>query len=1206
MTIGFDIVNFPSGSPATRADIQKYFVNLEAGVEVGDESPVVKNSTTYTLNNLTNNVFGEFLQFEFIGTGFTYAGDQIVSGTVTSLNVYSGTKSGVDITNLVLRAQLTNLSWDAAALYNAVVAGDAAAFNAIVYGQDNFNYSGDLGKDSFTGSFLGDTLNGEGGNDTLFGDTGDDEVIGGTGNDTLDGGAGIDTVDYSYLTVGQNLSITLGKLDTKNGNVAQSTATVKSGAITIEADKVKNFENAVGGDGNDTLTGNAGDNVLVGGDGNDLLIGGAGADRLDGGSGIDTVSYATSDTGVTVDLSLNDNGNVNDSGFQAGGHAENDRLSSIEIVIGSTKDDNFKGTSADETFVGGAGADIIDGKGGNDTLSFAGATKAVTVNLTAGFGSGGDAQGDNYSNIFNVIGGKGADVLTGDSEKNFIYGADGNDIIDGGSNADELIGGLGIDTLSYANSTGIVIVNLSTQGTSQVNGEKNAAGSAQNSGEADGDLIWGFENLTGGINNDILFGDGAANVINGGAGNDTIRGGGAKDTLDGGADIDLVDYTGVTDGITITLGKNGASATVKSKAGNAANGDKLINIEAITTDNGNDVLTGNNVGVIFDADNGDDILIGSTKNDTINGGDDDDLIYMTLGEDLLDGDGDFNTLNASKMTVGVDVNLATSTYNDIATAGAAFKGQAIQFDSVIGTAKDDIIRGNAGLRTAVDGGAGNDIIEGGSFFNVTGDTLIGGAGIDTLSYEHSTAGVSITLKAGKAAVAGTGGDDEGDTATGFENLIGSAKIDTLTGDTGNNVIEGGGDLDLLIGGLGSDTASYAGSALGVQVDLGLQGTTLADGVTINAPATAQSSAGDANGDQLYNFENIIGSAEGDTLLGDASNNTIDGGAGADTLRGYAGKDILRGGANNDIFYAGGTSGIGADTYDGGADFDILTYQDELLGVTVVLGANGASANVTGGPNAAGDKLIRIESVIGGDGNDKFTGNNLAHQLDGGKGNDTLIGGTGNSTIYGQGGNDTIVASIGANELYQGGDDNDTLTFASFGVNTSVTVNLATDVNSVTGITTLSVSAFETLIGGKGNDTLTGNAATSTTIQGGAGNDTIKGGTGVDTFTGGAGNDTFVFADAGQGKDVFTDFANGDRLQINSTAFSGLPGAGSLPDTSWLVINGAATGPGHGQFLYNTTTDTLSWDADGVVGGEVDIGQFGSSVVLKLTDFTLVV
>ena len=198
MAIIFDIVNFPVGSPATRSDVQKYFSNLEAGVDVGDQPPEERSDTIYRLKNLTDNVFGEFLVFEFVSGGgdFTYSGnDEVTGGTVTQLNVYSGIKSGVNINNRVLRAELTNLNWNAANLYNAVVTGNTAAFDAIFYGQDSFVYSGDIGADSFTGSIFADKIDGEQGNDVLFGDNGDDVIFGGTGNDTLVGGDGNDILN---------------------------------------------------------------------------------------------------------------------------------------------------------------------------------------------------------------------------------------------------------------------------------------------------------------------------------------------------------------------------------------------------------------------------------------------------------------------------------------------------------------------------------------------------------------------------------------------------------------------------------------------------------------------------------------------------------------------------------------------------------------------------------------------------------------------------------------------------------------------------------------------------------------------------------------------------------------------------------------------------------------------------------------------------
>ncbi len=59
--------------------------------------------------------------------------------------------------------------------------------------------------------------------------------------------------------------------------------------------------------------------------------------------------------------------------------------------------------------------------------------------------------------------------------------------------------------------------------------------------------------------------------------------------------------------------------------------------------------------------------------------------------------------------------------------------------------------------------------------------------------------------------------------------------------------------------------------------------------------------GDAAGDILSGFENVIGSAKNDVLTGDANANTITGGAGNDTIHGGAGKrhpDRRRGGRHH--------------------------------------------------------------------------------------------------------------------------------------------------------------------------------------------------------------------------------------------------------------------------------------------------------------------
>lgn len=105
-----------------------------------------------------------------------------------------------------------------------------------------------------------------------------------------------------------------------------------------------------------------------------------------------------------------------------------------------------------------------------------------------------------------------------------------------------------------------------------------------------------------------------------------------------------------------------------------------------------------------------------------------------------------------------------------------------------------------------------------------------------------------------------------------------------------------------------------------------------------------------------------------------------------------------------------------------------------------------------------------------------------------------------------------------------------------------------------GFTIANGVTVENASGGAGNDRLTGNGAANKlsgnagndSIDAGGGNDVISGGSGTDTLTGGAGNDVFFFAAlgdsaAGAGRDIVTDFAEGDKIDlsaIGATSFVG--------------------------------------------------------------------
>ncbi len=306
---------------------------------------------------------------------------------------------------------------------NDLLLGDGNAYNPggsfndlLDGGNGNDTLDGGTGNDSLHGGSGNDTLDGGDGNDSLHGGTHFDSLLGGAGNDTLDGGAGNDT-----LYGGDGGDLLLG-----DGNAYNP-----GGSFNDLLD---------GGNGNDTLDGGAGNDTLLGGMGNDTLTGGLGADSLAGGDGIDLADYSASSAAVNVNLS---------TGAGLGGHALDDRLSSIENVTGSGHSDTLIGNNVSNVLFGGLGNDFLDGGSGNDTLeggdghdSLRGGTYFDSL-----LGGAGNDTLDGGAGNDTLCGGDGDDVLLGDGDV-INPGGSFNDLLDGGAGNDTLLGGMGNDTLT--------------------------------------------------------------------------------------------------------------------------------------------------------------------------------------------------------------------------------------------------------------------------------------------------------------------------------------------------------------------------------------------------------------------------------------------------------------------------------------------------------------------------------------------------------------------------------------------------------------------------------------------------------------------------------------------------------------------------------------------------------------------------------------
>ncbi len=359
-------------------------------------------------------------------------------------------------------------------------------------------------------------------------------------------------------------------------------------------------------------------------------------------------------------------------------------------------------------------------------------------------------------------------------------------------------------------------------------------------------------------------------------------------------------------------------------------------IENANGGSGDDVIIGNSAGNRLAGNGGWDDLQGRGGNDVLEGGAGNDTLRGGAGRDMVD---------YSASPGGASVDLSAGTAGD----GLGGSDTLIGVEDVLGSGKGDFVKGDA-VQNLLLGAAGPDILAGGSSDAGDDDTLLGGAGNDTLW--------------------GAGGADT---------LRGGAGSDELNGGQGADTLDGGAGADVLNGGAGFDFADYGASPSGLLA-------TQKFGVY---------NTGQAAGDTFSSVEGMLGSAFGDILGGNDEANILRGQGGADKLFGFAGDDTLRGDAGDDKL----NGGAGADSLDGGAGFDTASYK--LLssgGVTASLASPGTNSG-----DAAGDVYTSIEGLEGSNFADSLTGDSAANTLNGAKGDDTLTGGAGDDTfVFGTG------------------------------------------------------------------------------------------------------------------------------------------------------------------------------------------------------------
>ena len=494
-------------------------------------------------------------------------------------------------------------------------------------------------------------------------------------------------------------------------------------------------------------------------------------------------------------------------------------------------------------------------------------------------------------------------------------------------------------------------------------------------------------------------------------------------------------------------------------------------------------------------------------------------------------------------------------------------------DSLFGGTGVDVLNGLGG-NDILHGEAGNDTLNG----NHGDDTLFGGDGDDKIYGGFD----DDRLEGGDGADFLRGYD-------GADLLIGGAGDDNIDGQDGDDRVNGGAGDDTLNGGAGIDTLDYSTAAAAVGVNL-----------------ATNTVWGDADGDTIQNFENLIGSDHDDTLHGDAGDNQIEGGTGNDTIYGEGGDDSLYGNAGDDTFFGG----AGNDLINGGAGSDTAVYAYETSGVTVNL-ATGATSGA-----AAGDILLSVENLEGTEFADELHGDASDNRLEGRGGDDLLFSGSGVHVFDGGAGEDTVdysaeIDKMGVNlaaQSYWWGAEFDQISNVENLIGSDFNDNFqGTNGNNILrgglGNDTLrGRHGFDTLYGDEGNDVLEGGTGNfndvlyggtgddtlsvaggrnwlygqqgNDTVTGHDGDDVIHGGGHNDTLTGGGGEDTFYFT---HHEDVITDFTvDEDKILLRR----GIWGGGDKTDAeilAYATVDGGNLvfdfGGGHELTLIGITDET---------------------------------
>ncbi|NEY92259.1 calcium-binding protein [Tabrizicola oligotrophica] len=865
------------------------------------------------------------------------------------------------------------------------------------------------------------------------------------------------------------------------------------------------------------------------------------------------------------------------------------------VYVTGGGEDTVTGTSKDDLILDGAGADTYNGRGGFDFISYTESTEAVHINLGAGTGAGGTAEGDRLTRIEAVLGtAQGDTLVTNGDQVTVLAGGAGDDLFEidlSGTSPTIVWGGAGADTIRLQ---------------------------ADESGQAAGILVVQSSNIT----------EENFHLID-------LESLGLGSSFDW-SQIDVVvinpdpsDQVQLADALTAhTI----AVATMQEpviRYIQTESGDLVAETYGqLIYDGYEDELDFANVSIPLNGEvkNYDQTFLSGYAGQVFAPAQ--MLDFLTIveykdseGETFVQvlGDPETGEHVYSDISLAQGLGLGGSGWDyeidrDYNFSSAAFVSQWTTEDGSYGSREHFFYRY---LDAPIDGAVGWFVV-GGSFdgsallasssgaqLRTFGDmdlqafsALVGGASIILTLPDPSTSG-SDRPRGGSygyaEAVSNLSSADSTQQISYFNSVSDTVVIDGQA-INGSNLPAGVvvREVD------GSVVIDYAGDGSAII----LRGVELVDWL---AGAQAQLQGTSA-------ADSLTGTADGDVLAGGSGNDTIVAGAGNDRINYASGNDVIMGDASNE----------GTDTLDlrrfnasdvrfkiAGSDVLIITSDGTILLNSQVL-------------HDLGDTFSNIEVVLFNDvtldeagirsraiadqitsGDDSIFGTAFADAIYGDAGNDTIFGAGGNDTLFGGVGNDLLDGDMGTDSM-SGGVGDDTyvvdsatdLVVENAGEGTdlvlaSASLLLGADVENLT------LTGAET-ISGTGNaagNTLTGNAAANLlsglggndSLYAGDGADTLDGGTGADLMTGGLGNDTY-FVDNAADAIVETDSGGFDAVQ-SSVTFT------LAAEVENLTLSGTAAINGTGNTADNLITGNAA--ANSLSGLDGNDSLYGSGGVDSL-------